>query len=345
MDNLRKVDVLIVGAGPAGAVCGSLLKKTGVDCLIVDLATFPRDKVCGGVLSPKAWHLLEKLFPDLLYDFRPVTHITLDIDGKSHCEFDMEEPARLVSRRSFDHTLLRYYQSLGGAFMKGAFQTVEETDSQLIVTLKSGERIACRYLVGADGSNSAVRRYLTPKQGFRVLAMEQYVPKSKRESLDIGLSQSYGAGGYFYRFSSIDHDIVGFGDSETTPERYRNVMREKGIPVDKPRGAYIYLSTDYPLNDRIILIGDAGGFANRTTCEGLYDAFQTASNAVKAITTGTPFREVNAQIFSKIRTQEKFAHFFFSKFSFSVMRFMCKYPGFLKWCVDTKMRRETFIKK
>ena len=342
---MKELDVVIIGAGPAGSVCGSLLKRAGVDCVIIDHADFPRDKVCGGVLSPKAWHLLENLFPDIQYNYKAMTHITLDIDGKAHCQFDMKEPARLVSRKSFDHALLKYYQSLGGAFMKGSFQTVEETDSQLIVTLKSGERIACRYLVGADGSNSAVRRYLTPKQGFRVLAMEQYVPKAERESLDLGLSQSYGTGGYFYRFSSIDHDIVGFGDNETTPERYRQVMREKGIPVDKPRGAYISLSTDYPLNDRIILIGDAGGFANRITCEGLYDAMQTASNAVKAITTGTPFREVNAQVFSKIRTQEKFAHFFFSKFSFFVMRLMCKAPNFLKWCVDTKMRRETFIKK
>ena len=343
MENLRKVDVLIVGAGPAGSTCGCLLKQAGVDCLVVDLATFPRDKVCGGVLSPKAWHLLEKMFPDLKYEFRPVTHIHLDVDGSS-CEFDMEEPARLVSRKKFDHALLQYYQSLGGAFMKGSFQTVEETPSQLIVTLKSGERIACRYLVGADGSNSAVRRYLTPKQGFRVLAMEQYIPKAEHETLDLGLSQSYGTGGYYYRFSSLDHDIVGFGDNETTPERYRQVLTEKGIPVEKPRGAYIYLSIDYPLNDRIILIGDAGGFANRVTCEGLYDAFQTATNAVKAITTGKPFREVNAHVFSKIRTQEKFARFFFSKFSFFVMKIMCNAPGFLKWCVDTKMKRETFIK-
>ena len=342
---MKELDVVIIGAGPAGSVCGSLLKRAGVDCVIIDHADFPRDKVCGGVLSPRAWHLLENLFPDLQYNYKAMTHITLDIDGKAHCQFDMKEPARLVSRKSFDHALLKYYQSLGGAFMKGSFQTVEETDSQLIVTLKSGEQIACRYLVGADGSNSAVRRYLTPKQGFRVLAMEQYVPKAERESLDLGLSQSYGTGGYFYRFSSIDHDIVGFGDNETTPERYRQVMRAKGIPVDKPRGAYISLSTDYPLNDRIILIGDAGGFANRITCEGLYDAMRTASNAVKAITTGTPFREVNAQVFSKIRTQEKFAHFFFSKFSFFVMRLMCKAPNFLKWCVDAKMRRETFIKK
>jgi hypothetical protein len=65
---------------------------------------------------------------------------------------------------------------------------------------------------------------------------------------------------------------------------------------------------------------------------------------VKAITSGKPFREVNAHVFSKIRTQEKFARFFFSKFSFFVMKIMCNAPGFLKWCVDTKMKRETFIK-
>ena len=155
MEKMRTYDVLIIGAGPAGAVCGSLLKQAGVKCLVVDHATFPRDKVCGGGLSPKAWHLLEKLFPDFKYDFIPARHIVLNIDGKANCEFDMEEPARLVARKAFDHALLKYYQSLGGEFMKGSFQTVEETDSQLIVTLKSGERIACRYLVGAGCKKSA----------------------------------------------------------------------------------------------------------------------------------------------------------------------------------------------
>lgn len=136
--------------------------------------------------------------------------------------------------------------------------------------------------------------------------------------------------------------MVGYGDDETTLEKYRSVMREKGIPDGKVRGAFVYLSNDYPLKDHIILIGDAGGFANRTTCEGLYDAFQTAFNASKAITSGRPFREVNAPIFKKMIHQNKVAHRLFSKPSFWLLTKLCRYPGIVRWVVDTKMRRETW---
>ena len=339
---MKATEVLIVGAGPAGAMCGCLLKKEGVDCLLVDHATFPRDKICGGGLTSKCWHLLEHLLPDFHYDFNPVSHITLDIDGKAHCEFDIAEPIRIVARKVFDHSLLQHYQSLGGAFMKGAFQTVEESPSQLIVTLKSGEQIACRYLVGADGSNSRVRHYLTPKEGFRILAMEQYVPKSGRNAIDVGLSLSYGERGYYYRFPGSVFDVVGFGDNETTPEKFRSVMRDKGIPDGKARGAFVYLSNDYPLKDHIILIGDAGGFANRTTWEGLYDAFRTAHHAATAIRTGRPFREVNAPVFQKMKREEKVSHRLFTKTSFWLISKLCHYPGIIRWIFDTKMRRETW---
>ena len=339
---MKTTEVLIVGAGPAGSMCGCLLKKAGVDCVLVDHATFPRDKICGGGLTSKCWHLLEHLLPDFHYDFNPVSHVTLDIEGKVHCEFDIAEPIRIVARKVFDHSLLQHYQSLGGAFMKGAFQTVEESPSQLIVTLKSGEQIACRYLVGADGSNSRVRHYLTPNEGYRILAMEQYVPKSGRNAIDVGLSLSYGQGGYYYRFPGTEFDVVGFGDSETTPEKFRSVMRDKGIPDGKARGAFVYLSNDYPLKDHIILIGDAGGFANRATCEGLYDAFMTARHAAMAISTGRPFREVNAPVFKKMKREEKVARRLFTKTSFWLISWLCHYPGIVRWIFDTKMRRETW---
>ena len=339
---MKTTEVLIVGAGPAGSMCGCLLKKAGVDCVLVDHATFPRDKICGGGLTSKCWHLLEHLLPDFHYDFNPVSHVTLDIEGKVHCEFDIAEPIRIVARKVFDHSLLQHYQSLGGAFMKGAFQTVEESPSQLIVTLKSGEQIACRYLVGADGSNSRVRHYLTPNEGYRILAMEQYVPKSGRNAIDVGLSLSYGQGGYYYRFPGTEFDVVGFGDSETTPEKFRSVMRDKGIPDGKARGAFVYLSNDYPLKDHIILIGDAGGFANRATCEGLYDAFMTARHAAMAISTGRPFREVNAPVFKKMKREEKVARRLFTKTSFWLISRLCHYPGIVRWIFDAKMRRETW---
>jgi len=62
-----ETEVLIIGGGPAGATCGSLLRQRGVDCLIVDHADFPRDKVCGGGLTPRGWApQLSSLRPKIL---------------------------------------------------------------------------------------------------------------------------------------------------------------------------------------------------------------------------------------------------------------------------------------
>ena len=74
--------------------------------------------------------------------------------GKRSCEFDTAEPIRIVQRKIFDTALLERYQSIGGEFIRDALMDIEEQDSWIVVTLKSGKRIACAYLVGADGSNS-----------------------------------------------------------------------------------------------------------------------------------------------------------------------------------------------
>ena len=341
---MKKTDVLIVGAGPAGSVCGYLLKKAGVDCMLIDHATFPRDKICGGGLTSKCWHLLQQLMPDFKYDFNPVYHISLDVDGKAHCEFDIDDPIRIVQRKVFDNQLLQEYISVGGTFRKGAFQSFEEKDGQIIVTLKSGEQVDCTWLVGADGSNSRVRRCLKPDTERGILALEQYVDKKPDNVIEAVLSSSYDVGGYFYRFPNDAHDVVGFGDYSTTLDKFRDVLRERGIPVERLRGAYIYLSNDYPLKDHVILIGDAGGFANRTTCEGIYDAFLTARNASMAIIEKRSFREVNAHVFQKMNKEMRVNKVLYSKPSFLLLQWMCRYPGLIRWIFNTKMKQESWIK-
>ena len=345
---MKKVDVLIVGAGPAGSTCANLLLQKKVSCMLIDYATFPRDKICGGALSVKSWRLLDSLLPGITYDYYGLRRLHLLIDGHEGCQFEAEQELRIVRRHDFDHTLLKYYLSHGGDFHKDSPKAISElADGSIQVELASGETVVCRYLVGADGSNSFVRRYLTGRREHGILAMEQYVEKGTyddRNDLVADLCRKYDKGGYFYRFPNRDFEVIGYGDMSTTPDRFREVLRQRNLPEGKLRGAYIYLSNDYPLNRHILLIGDAGGFANRLTCEGIYDAFKTACNAATAIVENRPFSEVNSKVFAKMKKETAFANFFFSATGFALLRVMCHFPSIIKWLFDTKMKRESFIK-
>lgn len=159
MQEMRNIDVLIVGAGSAGSVCGSLLKQAGVDCVIVDYASFPRDKICGGGLTPKAWRLLDQLMLGVKYDYLPVKRLRMQFDDDPVCEFEPEFELRMTCRKDFDYSLLKYYQQAGGELIKGSFARYDEqSDGRLLVTMKSGDQFLCRYLVAADGAYSHICR-------------------------------------------------------------------------------------------------------------------------------------------------------------------------------------------
>ncbi len=106
MDKVRHIDNLVIGAGPAGSVFGYLALKAGLNCLLVDFATFPRDKICGGGLTPKAWRLLDKLIPGIQYEYHPVRHMRFQLDDGPSCEFESEFEIRMTSRKDFDLSLI-----------------------------------------------------------------------------------------------------------------------------------------------------------------------------------------------------------------------------------------------
>ena len=348
---MEQTKVLIVGAGPAGTTCGLLLKQRNIDCILIDRATFPRDKICGGGLTPRSYKLLSRLMPDFRYDYNSVHRLKLCIEGEQVLDFMMDEEIRIVKRRTFDAQLLERYQQAGGTFVNDALIGIEESGPQVIVTLKSGRQIACEYLVGADGANSRVRKYLNPHASHGILCMEQYGPKSAdrsaegrslptgRENAIVGNLSRFYRQGYYYSFPNESYDVQGFGDYMTTPQMFRKVLRDMGCTDEKPLGAYIPQSTEYPLRKNIILIGDAGGFPNRLTFEGLYYAFLTASHAAMAISSGAPFPLVNKQVFENKKWEEYASRFFYSEIGLAILKFFCKMtPGLITWAFNKAAR-------
>jgi len=342
---MEKIDVLIIGAGPAGSVCGYQLQQAGVDCLVVDRATFPRDKICGGGLTPKAWRLLDLLMPGLRYEYRPVKRLRLQFEQDPVCEFDSEFELRMMNRKVFDYTLLQYYQQAGGRVLTDSFARYDEQpDGRLLVSLKSGAQYSCRYLIAADGANSPIRRQMFGAYQHNSLFIEQYTQESEPHDIFAHFSNDYFPGS-FYKFPGIDRDVWGFRSPvATNREEFQKLLTKYHVPEGRIVGAYIPMGTVQSTHNHIIFIGDAGGFPNRITGEGLYDAFKTAYNAKCAIVEQRPFSETNKQVFAKMRAQDKLFGFAQTAFCHRLFRWVLRHPGLVKWLFDAKMKRETWFK-
>ncbi|MBQ7514524.1 MAG: NAD(P)/FAD-dependent oxidoreductase [Prevotella sp.] len=315
----QHTEVVIIGAGPAGAMCANQLRKAGIDCVLVDFATFPREKVCGGGLTPKAYRLLGELMPDFTYEYRSVQRVSLQMGVEYLGEITPTHELRIVNRKDFDDALLQRYLQQGGVFIQDSFSRFEEqADGQLLVMLRSGRLLVCKYLIAADGANSRVRKQLLGDYHGNVLFMEQYV-EPQQDAIMGSVSNDFPKG-YFYRFPSIGHDVVGFGDKLTNPARFRKMLQQFGIEETTIKGANIPVEVVQSDRDNIMLVGDAGGFANSLSYEGIYYALATGYHASQAVIEHKPFSETNRDIFRRKRRERLLTSLFYSRLGMIIVR-------------------------
>ncbi|MFX0071002.1 MAG: NAD(P)/FAD-dependent oxidoreductase, partial [Candidatus Hermodarchaeota archaeon] len=158
-------DTIIIGAGPGGSTAAYLLARQNFKVLLVDKATFPRYKLCGGLLSMKTIQLIESIYKESPEDlirnniidyytpFYKITYRNKRIISsiKAHYNF------YLVDRTIYDNYLLNKAKSLGVEVMEGV-KIVNIDIDNCTIELQNGKVFQSKLIIGADGANSIVRR-------------------------------------------------------------------------------------------------------------------------------------------------------------------------------------------
>ncbi|HEX4866394.1 MAG TPA: geranylgeranyl reductase family protein [Acidimicrobiales bacterium] len=172
---MATADVVVVGAGPAGTAAAIHLARSGRDVLLVDKATFPRDKICGDGLTAGALRLLEDLGldPAEVPSWQPVEDVVVVSPSGREVTFPLPRDEGLyavVARRAdLDAALVRLARASGVRVHEGAAVTaaIEHSD-RVELQVEGIGRVQARYAVGADGMWSPLRKLLGAAiEGYR----------------------------------------------------------------------------------------------------------------------------------------------------------------------------------
>jgi menaquinone-9 beta-reductase len=167
-------DVLIVGAGPAGTSAAVALAQRGVrSVLLLDRATFPRDKTCGSGLSPNAIALAGELgIGDALARLSlPIRSVKIVTPGGRVMVLSSNASAVVLLRRTFDELLLERAQALDVAFEGGARVAglVREAGRVVGVRTADGRELRARFVLCADGAHSVFSTDPRPRRSISTL--------------------------------------------------------------------------------------------------------------------------------------------------------------------------------
>jgi len=312
------VDVLVVGSGPSGAATAARLASQGFTVRLADKKAFPRDKVCGDLVSSPAISELATLGVVAKHQFRQANLLdqaSVYIDGTWQLTHKIPKPhphslaPRVIPRITLDNLILSAALDAGCVFLdRHEFQNCE-IDRHGVTAIfrhsRTTKTIRSRLIIGADGSSSPLAHRLFGKsqnQRDMILAVRAYFSDVKGSCSEASLHfQSEFFPGYFWIFPTAQETAnVGLGlVKDTIPQHNYHVptllkylissdtaIRERlgeAHIEDKIRGWPIPIyDPNRPLvADRTIFVGDAAGLINSLNGEGIQYALLSARLAAR----------------------------------------------------------------
>ncbi|MFN7991062.1 MAG: NAD(P)/FAD-dependent oxidoreductase [Candidatus Micrarchaeia archaeon] len=272
-------DVVIVGAGPGGLSCARTLSGSGMKVLLIEKNDRVGKKICSGEISPK-------VYPGEDFDRgHPWTEITVGTDSTRHVvKFDRPY---LWTVGRFE--LESYIMGKSDADIRFS-EVVTKITTTHIETSKG--RYAYKHLVGADGSFSVVRRFLgLPARDVAGWAFHYLVDKPCGSFEMYWLPKTFPSSYGYMMSKSRGQTMIGLA---WRGEEFDNAMAQKakpwiaktfGIDVKKLRSEAMKGNADYRgwKFGNIYLVGDAGGFLNPLTTEGIYYAIKSGEGVGRHI--------------------------------------------------------------
>ena len=309
-----RCDVLVVGAGPAGSAAAAALALRGRDVLLVDAHHHPRPKACAEYASPRIADELASLgiASATWRSAAAAVHGMRVIRGSDAVEIGYadERGARTawgLDRMAFDALLATHAVGLGARLEEGAtFEEIVERDGRVrgaVVRTRNGRiPVECRWLIGADGARSrvasqlGVRRTVRAPRRLGLVAHYEGVPALRDHGemhvgahgyvglaplpggrLNVGMALPLErGGGARARFDAAIASLP------AVAERLAGRERLGAIRGAAPIGCRV----SEVAGPGWMLVGDAAGFIDPFTGEGIYRALRSGRAAADALATG-----------------------------------------------------------
>lgn len=308
MKELETYDAIIIGGGPAGSTCASILVKSGVKTLLLDRGNFPRVKLCAGWLSPPIWDILSISPKEYTRGLWKWDRVHIHFRGKN---YTVNSNGYFIRRFEFDDVLLQ----------RSKVEKIEGYNVRLIEKDQSGfwiinDQYRAKYLIGAGGTHCPVARTLFPDRIFEQCGTQEREFEGSAEEIASTRAGKDGEPeillhdnmkGYSWNIPKGNWLNIGTGTKiarEVVPawnksRSFFETIGSKGtIPIssrpmlDKMKGhGYVPFDTDHLAfcqHENAFLIGDSLGLAQPLTGEGILPAVLSGKICGTVISEGRP---------------------------------------------------------
>lgn len=274
---MEKYDTIVVGAGPAGLRAARVLAEAGRNTLVLEKNRMVGRTICAGGLTIRDMDFVPKNVIDSEFNYM-LLHT-----AKGSYEVDLgSHPVFTVDREKLGQWMANEAEKAGARIMTAS--RVSAVDGNHIVV--NGEKIGFDHLVGADGSNSIVRKSLdipVDKTGIGI----QYVSKTLREDFEVFVDDFRDILRYGWIFPHRGFTSIGMGGKTGKGALMRRNLDKlcDRLAIERTRFEAARINIDHKgfVFKNRFLAGDAAGFASGLTGEGIYQALLSGEEIAKGI--------------------------------------------------------------